>query len=270
MQHKEPAYKPVAGKTYSLFSGSSDTSEYFEFIRSAVDELTNDGESLDVILDQLRASVDRQNILHRIFKGPLAYPLALASYKNKKAAFLRYTGDVGQHINNLSVFTGRSSALRTTELQYHMYMLEIEVVNRLNKEKFKACEYKLALLPHCLKDVWDECKSEVEDLDYTCKHCNKDCYLNHISRILKDHNVEPYIWTTRNLKKLLKTVIAKHPSFGVFGIACIPELIMGLRKSTKASIPAIGIPLNANCCIRWFGECKETSVDLGEIRKLLS
>ena len=40
----------------------------------------------------------------------------------------------------------------TTEKKYHLYMLEIELVNRIHKEEFKRSEYKFALIAHCLRD----------------------------------------------------------------------------------------------------------------------
>jgi len=34
-------------------------------------------------------------------------------------------------------------------------------------------------------------------------------------------------------------------------------------------IPVLGLPLNANRCIRWMGQFHPTSVDLEELRKLI-
>jgi hypothetical protein len=51
-------------------------------------------------------------------------------------------------------------------------------------------------------------------------------------------------------------------SFGVLGIACIPELAWGMRACMKRKIPVVGIPLDANRCMRWMGRFEETSVNL--------
>ena len=50
----------------------------------------------------------------------------------------------------------------------------------------------------------------------------------------------------------------------------IPELMWGMRECRKNRIPAIGIPLNANRCVRWFGEFYQNSIDLKELERLLS
>ena len=73
-----------------------------------------------------------------------------------------------------------------------------------------------------------------------------------------------------NLKDLVKKTFKKKQSFGVLGIACIPELVWGMRKCRRYNVPVIGLPLNANRCARWFGEFLTNSVDLVELEKLLS
>lgn len=72
------------------------------------------------------------------------------------------------------------------------------------------------------------------------------------------------------MKQMAKYTIKERRSFGVLGIACIPELTWGMRNCRKNNIPVIGIPLNANRCIRWFGEFFPNSVDLTELEKLIS
>ena len=72
-----------------------------------------------------------------------------------------------------------------------------------------------------------------------------------------------------NMKKLAKQTLSEKKSFAVLGIACLPELINGMGVCRKNSIPVVGLPLNANRCIRWFGEFFPNSVDLGELRRLV-
>jgi hypothetical protein len=53
------------------------------------------------------------------------------------------------------------------------------------------------------------------------------------------------------------------------GIACVPELVRGMRMCAKLDIPVIGIPLNANRCARWMGQFYPTSVEMAAVRRLL-
>jgi len=149
-------------------------------------------------------------------------------------------------------------------------MIEIELTNRLNKVKFLGCNYKIALLPYCLREMLSECKSITDEIDYYCKRCSNMCYINKISTILKDHDIHPYIWRTIRLKSLIKQLVHKYGSAGIMGIACIVELARGMRSCLKAGVPVVGIPLNANRCIRWMGDFYENSVDLDELKSLVS
>jgi len=88
-------------------------------------------------------------------------------------------------------------------------------------------------------------------------------------RILEAHRIEPYIRMGGNMKQVAKYTLNEKRSFGVLGIACIRELTFGMRQCRRNNIPVVGIPLNANRCIRWYGEFFHNSVDLDELEKNL-
>jgi len=69
---------------------------------------------------------------------------------------------------------------------------------------------------------------------------------------------------------MFKKLFKDYSSVAILGIACIPELVNGLRRSAKLNVPAIGLPLNANRCIRWFGDFYPNSVSLAELEKLIN
>ncbi len=71
------------------------------------------------------------------------------------------------------------------------------------------------------------------------------------------------------LKSLLSELRDREGSVGVLGVACIPELLRGMRLCIGLDIPVVGIPLNANRCMRWMGAFYPTSVDLEALRKLV-
>ena len=154
--------------------------------------------------------------------------------------------------------------------QYYLYMIEIELVNKLNKSRFLDCDYKFALLPYCLRATQTDCKAKPDEIDYICRECLKHCYINQVSTLLNEHNIHPYIWRIVRLKSLLRQLVKKHGSVGIMGIACIVELAMGMRSCLKAGLPVIGLPLNANRCIRWMGDFYENSIDLEKLKSLIS
>ncbi len=160
--------------------------------------------------------------------------------------------------------------LATTREQYHLYMLEIELTNRIHIGEFLKADRKIALMPYCLQDFSVSCKSVKNGFDYQCRHCSANCFQNQASLILESHNIEPYIWMGGDMKQLAKYTLHEKRTFGVLGIACVPELTNGMRTCRKSNIPVVGIPLNANRCIRWFGEFFPNSIDLEEMERMLT
>lgn len=263
-----PEYSPVSGKTYSLFGNSDSTSEYYETIRTLADKvLTMDPDAGDLVV-RIRAFSAKKKILQKssVIKHPdnlMAIILNLID-----PCLRKYTLNTPGHLRALPLSKFWDRRLATTREQYHLYMLEIELTNRLFVAEFMSANRKIALMPYCLQDFSIRCKSEKNGFDYQCRHCSARCFQNHASEILKSHQIEPFIWMGGNMKQLAKYTLDKNQTLGIMGIACIPELTWGMRTCRKNNIPVVGIPLNANRCARWFGEFFPNSIDLAELERL--
>lgn len=196
----------------------------------------------------------------------------LAYVLNRSSEVLsEYLGDVEGHIRSVSVYRRLTDRpVITTREQYYLYMMEFELVNRVYNDKFRKANFKIALLPYCLKESQDDCKAGQDEFDYRCMGCLRTCYINRISRILKEKEINPYILSQGRVKHLLETMHRKHGRIGVLGIACVVELVWGMRLCMEAKVPVVGIPLNANRCPRWMGRLRETSMDMDAIHRLLS
>jgi hypothetical protein len=68
---------------------------------------------------------------------------------------------------------------------------------------------------------------------------------------------------------LFRELKDKEGGLGVMGIACVPELVRGMRMCVKLGVPVVGVPLNANRCSRWMGEYRPTSVELKEVLRFV-
>ena len=270
MKSDRPDYVPVAGKTYSLFGESGSTAGYYEIIGMLADKV------LTVIPDirDLIEDIRKFSLKKRVLKNALV----TKDTSNKSSVILNiidpylkvYTQKTDEHLKKLPISKSFDRRLATSREQYHLYMLEIELTNRLFVSEFIMADKKIALMPWCLQDFSVNCKSEKIGFDYQCKHCSAKCFQNFASEILKSHHIEPFIWMDGNLKHLAKYTLNEKRTFGVLGIACIPELTWGMRNCRKNNIPVVGIPLNANRCIRWFGEFFPNSVDLSQLERLLA
>jgi hypothetical protein len=260
------SYIAIEGKTYSLFGESQTTSFYFDLIKSQCEKLQEIA-PIREILQTIRKNSSKKRFLKKLISKP-DNSLISDIIKQINNDLLQYTKRTNSHLKEISPFKFWDRRLATTEEQYHLYMLEIELTNQLNKEKFLNADRKISLQPYCLQDFSVACKSASNGFDYQCRHCSRNCFQGSASLVLKKHGVEPYIWMGASIKSAAKEAFLNNQTFGILGIACIPELVWGMRKCVKYGIPVIGLPLNANRCIRWFGEFHQNSVDLEELEKL--
>lgn len=263
-------YFPINGKTYSLFGKSDSTSEYYETIRTLADKILALNPDTRNLIDNIRKFSSKKRMLKKSLEIKNSDNLMAGILNLINPHLKQYTGNTEEHLRTLPVSKFWDRRLATTGEQYHLYMLEIELTNRLYASEFIKADKKIALMPYCLQDFTVKCKSEKAGFDYQCKHCSAKCFQNHASAILKTHHIEPYIWMGGNMKQLAKYNAKERRSFGVLGIACIPELTWGMRNCRKNNIPVVGIPLNANRCVRWFGRFYPNSIDLNELERLVA
>jgi len=253
----------IVGKTYSLFGDFDSTDEFYKFIDNTLNEL----------LTTYKNEINLLEILQLAGKSKKQYNEFISCndiLKKSESQFTSYTPGVKEHKKKQPVFKFWESVMRFDEWQYHMYMLEFELINKINRKKFFTCDAKIALLPHCLRDLSKDCKASQNGLDYQCKHCSKNCFINEASKILSEQRIEPYIWMTSNLRTIARNNYKEKKSLGVLGIACIPELIRGMRVCQKKGLPVIGMPLDANRCVRWMGDFNPNSINLEMLKRLVT
>ena len=265
-------YKPVLGKTYSLFGSEGHTTGFFSVLARLTDEmLARLYLSEKQLLETIRVESRHRGRLRRTAaSNPASKDMAYLLQRCHEVLSEYITG-IEEHLRTaplLKNFTDKG--LLTTREQYYLYMLEFELVNRIDRETFFSVNYRIALMPYCLRETQTDCKAAPDEIDYQCKSCVKSCYINRLSKLLRESDVHPYIWRTSSLRPLLKKLSSQHSSIGVLGIACVVELVQGMRLCMKAGLPIIGIPLNANRCPRWMDEFYDTSIDLAAAAKLLA
>ena len=261
-------YRAVIGKTYTLFGDDVSTDRYYNTIRNILDNLLLVCPDNQTLLLHIQKAGSRQQLFMKS-SGLIDLKLLSLIRKNAHETLLPYTKGVKEHLQSLSLSQRFDETLRTKEKQYHLYMLEIELVNRIYKETFKKSEYKFALLPHCLRDFRAECQSVPGDIEAVCMGCTEECFINLGSLLLKKYGINPYIAVEMDQERLFRKLKAEHPSIGAFGIACIPELVRGMRLCIRLDIPPVGIPLNANRCSRWMNITQESSFSLEELEELI-
>jgi hypothetical protein len=261
-------YTPVQGKTYSLFAEGDDPELYYAEIQRLADVFLQRCPDEKRLLALIQKLENRPILLGLKTTGADLQTLQLVRETLRQSLSI-YTQNVSNHLKSLPYAKRGDSTLTTTEEQYYLYMLEIELVNRIYREKFKRSEYKFALIAHCLRDFRPECRSEEGDIEAVCRGCTEDCFVHLGSVLLEKYGIKPYISVEMDQEKLFRRLKQEHPSIGALGIACIPELAMGMRLCIRTGISPVGIPLNANRCARWMDQAHETSFNLEQLEELL-
>jgi hypothetical protein len=260
---------PLQGKTYSLYGDDTETDHYYKTIKNIADTCLYKCPDSERLLVHVQRAGNNRAFLGKFSARNIDRSLISFLKKILKDSLPLYTRAVKHHLRHLSLSERLDSTLGTNEENYHFYMLEIELLNRIYKKPFKTRKYKFALLAHCLRDFRPECQSVSGDIESLCRECTEECFINIGSHLLKKHHIHPLISTRMDLEKLFKQLKAEHPSIGALGIACIPELVNGMRLCLRLDIPAVGIPLDANRCARWMKQAYETTFNLKELEELL-
>jgi hypothetical protein len=268
LSNREKLYTPVQGKTYSLFAVDDDSERYYAEIKRLA----------DVFLRRCPDGKRLLGLIQTVGKKPFLLGSKTTGADGELVQFVRgalrqslyvYTQNVSNHLKSLPRAKRSDSTLATPEERYYLYMLEIELVNRIYREEFKRSEYKFALIAHCLRDFRPDCRSVKGDIEAVCRGCTEDCFIRLGSVLLEKYGIKPYISVEMDQERLFRRLKREHPSIGALGIACIPELAMGMRLCIRTGIPPVGIPLNANRCARWMSQAYETSFNLEQLEELL-
>lgn len=256
-------YKPVRGKTYSLFGNNSSSDLFYREIEKHLDQL-------------LLIIPSEQELLHN-FQQISRSKKKFSNWVNNNPGIheiffdiRQYITDLEKHLRQRPFYKFWYGVLSTREHQYLTYFLEFALVNRINREKFRESNFKLALLPHCIRISIPDCKARSDGLDMVCVKCSEGCFIREITETLEKNNIRAYIWMQMNFSPAIRKLLKEHRTLGVLGIACIPELIAGMRKCLRHRLPVVGLPLDANRCIRWMGDFYENSVNLERLELLVS
>ena len=214
-QHQK-LYTPVQGKTYSLFAGGDGSEVYYAEIRRLADLFLTRTSNANRLL----------SLIQKAGKGSLLGGWRISGADRQTLKYVRealrqslsgYTREVLGHLRSLPLARRTDTTLTTTEEQYHLYMLEIEMVNRIYRDRFKAAEFKFALLAHCLRDFRPGCRSVPGDMEAVCQGCTEDCLIHLGSVLLNRYGITPYISVEMDQEKLFAQTQAKAPQYRGLG-----------------------------------------------------
>jgi hypothetical protein len=266
----EKIVTPLSGKTFSLYGESKSSDTFYEKISTLADSFLSLNGNIKEVLQIIRYASKRRRGLKKISRKSDGEDVLSFIVHTLRDSLSEYTTPLKSHLKGLTIRQRFDRTISTIEEQYHLYMLEIELVNRLYKNSFSKAEIKLGFLPYCLHDIDKNCKAKTDGIDFVCQKCSRKCYINNVTSLLAKYDIKAYLWMEANLKSLFRKLKAQRRTIGVFGMACLPELVRGMELCMKLEVPVIGQPIDANRCRRWMGEYNQTTTNLKQLEKLIS
>jgi hypothetical protein len=127
-------------------------------------------------------------------------------------------------------------------------LIEIFMLNEMNRGKFEGVRRKALFLPHCSRKYMDSrCRAEFrEDLStYVCGKCSDDCLIRRASELAEERGYDVYVVPGGSC---IPKIIEEMNYEAVVGVACGMELLLAYRY--LKDLPAQGVPLMRNGCSR--------------------
>ena len=130
--------------------------------------------------------------------------------------------------------------------------VDMEVRNRLERERFRKAKKRALFLPHCSRKYMDNrCKARFEPNipSYICVHCSPDCLINRAVSIAEKKGYDVYVIPGGScVYKILKL---KHYD-GVVGVACGEEIKLAGEALSRMNVAGQAVPLLRNGCVNTF------------------
>ena len=164
-------YQPVKGKTYTLFGETDSTDQYYSVVRQLCHDLMLDYRMDETqLVNYIRVFSEKKQLLRKVARKRKEISLLSGILFTASTRLEPFTTDIENAVKSFpsyKIVTDRR--ILTIREQYYLYMIEIELVNRLNKQQFLQANHKIALLPHCLAEDHASCKAQPDDIDFVCR-----------------------------------------------------------------------------------------------------
>ncbi len=138
--------------------------------------------------------------------------------------------------------------------------LLIKLMNKVFYINFARTAYdeRALFLPQCLRN--QECPAKLGADGIACVKCQRDCSVKEAKIEAERLGYRVFIVPGGGF---IRRLVAKHRPKGIIGVACLPEVMMGMEMMNKARLPSQGVILLRSGCFN-------TQVNLAELKTVLA
>ncbi|HKJ28037.1 MAG TPA: DUF116 domain-containing protein [Anaerolineales bacterium] len=161
------------------------------------------------------------------------------------------------------IFTGRR------RVEYHMYMLGMEIMNRSFRAQFLNAEQKILFVPPCMADPENgSCQAVDTPYGARCAHCTPSCQVNQITKYGKKYDIPVYMIPDSFSPLSEGGGKLGDKSLGVVGVSCPVTITGGGFEMRRAGILAQGVLLD-HCGCSWHWDLGGGTVTEINFRQLI-
>jgi hypothetical protein len=146
------------------------------------------------------------------------------------------------------IFCGRQ------RVEYHLYMVGTEIMNRAFRADFMATGQKLVLVPPCMRArPEEECQARETPFGAQCAACTPRCRVHQLTKLGEKHGFT-VLMLPQELAALSPSGEAQTAMtrMGIVGVSCPLTNAQGGWKTRKYHIPAQGVLLDyCGCSWHW-------------------
>jgi len=164
------------------------------------------------------------------------------------------------------VFTGR------TRLEYHLYLVGHELLNRAHRAAFQATRQRLVLAPPCLRARPEaECRAQATPNGAACRGCTPECRIHELTRLGSRHG-----FSVRIMPDDLRVFdpaggrAGLAEDLGIVGVSCALTNAPGGLETRALGVAAQGVLLDyCGCRYHWHASGIPTDLNIGRLLQVL-
>ncbi|MGA2239917.1 MAG: DUF116 domain-containing protein [Candidatus Bathyarchaeia archaeon] len=141
-------------------------------------------------------------------------------------------------------------------------MIDIQMKNLSNRERFLRTCRRVLFLPHCSRKYMDNRCQAVFDRNipsYSCSHCSPDCLVGQATLVGEKRGYDVYVLPGGSC---IHQILQKGRYEALVGVACGEEIKLAEGLLEKTGLPGQTVPLIKN-------GCADTKFNIQALKKVL-
>jgi len=141
-------------------------------------------------------------------------------------------------------------------------LIDVQMKNLSNRERFLRTWRRVLLLPHCSRKYMDNRCKAVFDRNipsYSCSHCSPDCLIGQATLVGEKRGYDVYVLPGGSC---IHQILQKGRYEALVGVACGEEIKLAEGLLEKTGLPGQTVPLIKN-------GCADTKFDIRALKRVL-